>query len=237
MISVLKLKDIEKETFNRTTLIAIPDLYEFFDISDRYTPQETLFNIVKLALRDWETYNPLFLTLKIYLRPDINRTFKFEDNFKEYIKGTITEDQITLVPSTLLGLSFSNTYVLSPMVRSIKYVPPYIYGLYYSPGRYWVNGLYKYPIYEEYDKVSKDFTDKCGIYYLGNYSESDSTYQKLMDQIYVGVGNYLLGLKKNLSLPDFPIELFQALEEDVQKVQSELENWYSNSLPSGQYLM
>jgi len=237
MISMLKLKDIETEIFTRTALIAIPGLSELFDLSDTYTPQQIMYSLVKRALRKWETYNPLYLSLRVYIQPDSNKKFKFVDNFTSYITGVITEDQVALVPSSIVGISFARTLIMSPAVRSFKYVPPYLYGFYYAAGSYWVNGLYKYPMIEEYVVTSKIYTDRCGIYYLSGYNESDSTYVKLLDQIYVEVGNYLISLKKNLNLADMPLELFTALEEDVTKTRSDLETYYSNTQTSGHYLM
>jgi len=65
----------------------------------------------------------------------------------------------------------------------------------------------------------------------------DSEWKVLRDQIYVDLCRYILNMKKNLQLQNMPIELFGGLEEDVSRVQSELENIYSNAMLGGSWLI
>jgi len=229
MIDYIKIRDLEDYTFKRSTLIAIPDLQLFLSMNERITGQQVFFSIVKEALKKFEFYYPLFLMPAIYILPDNKRSFKFVNNFKECMNGTagLTTDDIILIPKSVLGVSVSPDAASGTLMRSFRYQSPKIFDFWYSPSRYWVHELCNHPVIEEYDELSGDYTDRCGIYYF-TWNE-DSSFYAFLDQVYVELCRYLLNMKKNLALDNMPIDIFNGIEEDFSNVNSALENHYSQS--------
>lgn len=229
-----KIKDIQEYTFKRSTLINIPKLERFFSMNKTYTPQQIFCSIVREALGKFEFYYPLFLINKTYINAYPNRMFEFQDNFSAFIAGEVTEDRISLVPSSVIGFTASVDASVGSMIRTFRYDPPRVTEFWYSPRDYWVHMLCRRPLVEAYDEVSKGYTDTCAVYYISN--SIDSASRIFLDQVYVETCRYILNMKKNLTLSNMPIELFQGLEEDLNKIEGTLENHYSNSLNSGVWL-
>lgn len=227
------LKEIQKDVFRRSTLIAIPDIAALLDLNKHFTPQEVFFGIVKDALQEFEKYVPLYHESKVYIDVDENRTYKFTDNFSAWLDGKLEEDTISLVPSSILHIGvFNGTVMHNP--RRFRYDPPYLREFWNTPKTYWVLCTANRPMIEDYDPTTKDYTDKCAIYYLSR--DVGSQWKVFRDQVYVEFCKYLINLKKNLSLQNLPIEVFQGIEEDYQNVQRTCEDFYKSALPAGQNL-
>lgn len=229
------VSDLMKETFRRSALISIPHITDLLDLNDDITKYEIFYTIVKNALQTYERYYPLYTTLKIYLEFDGSKRFKFIDNFEGYLNGKVSEEHINLIPSAVIGIANNPNMANISVLRTWRYNPPYLYDFWYTGGIYWVSIITNRPIFEEYDQVTKKFTDRCAVYYLTK--DVGSQYKIFMDQVYVETCRYIINLKKNMNIQNLPIELFQGLEDDYQKVSGELENHYQNSLTSGQYII
>jgi hypothetical protein len=118
--------------------------------------------------------------------------------------------------------------------RRYRYDPPYLREFWNTPKPYWVLCTANRPIIEDYDPVSKEYTDKCAIYYMSK--DVGSQWKVFRDQVYVEFCKYLVNLKKNLSLQNLPLEVFMGIEEDYQNVQRTCEDFYKSALPAGQNL-
>lgn len=227
------LKDIRKDVFRRSTLIAIPNLKNLLALNDEFSPQEVFFGIVKDALQTFEKYFPLYHQSKVYIDADDNKVYKFTDNFEAWLNGGIAEDTISLVPTSILYIgNTTNTVVQKP--RRWRYDPPYLREFWLFAQPYWVFCTTNRPIIEDYDSTTGEFTDKCAIYFLTK--DLGSMYKVFRDQVYVEFCRYLINIKKNFSLQNLPLEVFQGLEEDYQNVQRENDDIYKMALPAGQNL-
>lgn len=229
------ITELIADTFKRSTLIAIPSLTELFELNDTYTKYEVFFSIVQTALQQFERYYPLYTESKIFIEPDEYKQFYFKDNFKAYLDGKIDENTINLIPTAITGISRTSYMASSYVLRTFRYDPPKLTDFWYSANVYWVKMITNRPLFEEYDEVTEKPTDRCAIYYMTK--DVGSQYKVFRDELYCQVCRYIINIKKNMGLQNMPIELFQGLEDDYQKVSSELENHYMNSLTSGQYII
>ena len=228
------IKDLMKDTFRRSTLLAIPNLKDLLALNDNFTPQEVFFGIVKDALQTFEKYEPQYMMTKVYIDLDENRMFKFESNFDAYLKGILPEDSVCLIPTAIMGISTTRYTDAGSLYRTFHYDPPMLSEFWYGSKTYFMCYLANRPIVEDYDSVTKDYTDKCAIYYMTK--DLGSKYKIFRDQVYLELCRYILNLKKNMDLQNLPVDLYRGLEEDMQNVQRDVENFYMNSATSGQYI-
>lgn len=231
------LSYIEKETFKRTTLIAIPNLSELLSLNDSLSAKEVFFSIVKLALIEFEKYFPLALMQKVYIVPTPSGEYDFIDNFEGYIQGKIEEDDINLIPNAVLGFTTNYYTNFSQMIRLFRYpYPPHMTDFGYSAGRYYVRTLVNRPVWEEYEPESNNtvYTDKCAIYY---FIATGPLWKIFFDEVYLQLCRYLINLKKNMDMPNMPIQLFQGLEEDYNDLKSKQETLYQQNLGDGNWMI
>lgn len=228
------IKDLMKDTFRRSTLLAIPNLKDLLALNDNFTPQEVFFGIVKDALQTFEKYEPIYMMTKIFIDPDENRVFKFESNFEAYLRGILPEESVCLIPTAIIGMSNSKYTDAGSLYRTFHYDPPLLTEFWYGNKTFFVCYLANRPIIEDYDPITKDYTDKCAIYYLTK--DLGSRYKIFRDQVYVELCRYILNLKKNMDLQNLPVDLYRGLEDDMNTVQQELEKSYQYSAVSGQYI-
>lgn len=229
MINKVTLKDLYKDTFKRSTLISIPNLSEMLQVPDsEYTKWEIFYTIVRDALKNFEYYYPLTLIQKIWIEVDsATRKAYINDNFKSYLKGIVSEEQICIMPAALVGMSTSFYTASTYPLRNFRYNPPELSDCWYSSNAYYINSICKRPFIEEYDTVTTEPTDNCAIFYMNK--DGDSEYSIFRDEVYVQLCRYLTSLKKNMMLQNLPIELFGGLEEDMGKVESNLNNIYQGA--------
>lgn len=237
MINKVTLKELHKDVFRRSTLISIPDLNEFFEIpGSSYTSWEVFFGIVRDAMQTFEYYYPLNLIQRFYLNVDLNTRKAFiNGNFEAYLKGIVQEKDICIVPSSVQGLALNGYTASGYPLRNFRYEPPEFRDFWYSSQTYWANTLCNRPVYEEYDEVTKEPTERCAIYYMNK--DMDSEYKIFRDQLYIELCRYIMNMKKNMLLQNIPIELFQGLEEDFQRVEGKLETIYQNALTNSAWLI
>lgn len=229
--------DLYKDTFRRSTLIAIPNLSELLVVNDsEFTKWEIFYSIIRDALKTFEYYYPLCLTQKIWIEIDSNtRKGYINGNFEAYLKGIVTEEQICIMPAAIIGMSTSFYTASTYPLRNFRYNPPEISDCWYSSNTYYINSICKRPFIEEYDKVSGEPTDKCAVYYLNK--DGDNQYSIFRDEIYLQVCRYLFNLKKNMMLQNMPIELFQGLEEDFNRLEPKQDQIYTNAVTHSYWLI
>lgn len=232
-MNYLKLSWIKRETFMRSTLIAIPNLNSLLELNDEFSADEVFASIVRLALKEFEKYFPYCLLQKVYITPDVSGCFDFIDNFEAYIQGKISEDQINLIPTTVMGFSTNHYTNFSEVIRQFRYPhPPRLTDFPFSAGIYYVRTLVNRPLYEEYTEESnrRKFSDKAGLYYTVNKGPE---WAILFDEIYLQLCRYLIEMKKNMTMPNLPIELFQGLEEDYGKLEASQSQIYQQNVGNG----
>jgi hypothetical protein len=59
---------------------------------------------------------------------------------------------------------------------------------------------------------------------------------KFIDQCLLTIIEYLYNMKNNMSLPNLPVEIFNSLDLVKTKLESELEDYYKNTLHDGSLL-
>ena len=237
MIPKVTLRELHEEVFLRASLVAIPNLERFFDMKGGKTSHwKVFYRIIKSAVKKFEFHYQYNFIQKLYLEVDpIKKTALVIDNFKQYLDGIIAEDQINIIPSAVIGLAY-NAYMTSTFPeRRFRYEPPYLRDFWYSNKIWWANTLIRRPFFEEYEKESTEPTDRCAIYFMNK--DVDSQYGIFEDQCYVELCRYIVNMKKNITLPNLPIEVFLGLEEDMQRMDAQLETTYMSALPSGSYLL
>lgn len=237
MIPKVTLKELYKDTFRRSTLISIPNLTEFFEIEgSNYTSWEVFYGIVRDALQKFEYHYPYNYIQKLYIEVNLNkRTGMIFDNFKAYLDGIVCEDQLTIIPASVQGLALNGFTASIYPLRNFRYEPPMFTDFWYSSRVYFANTLINRPLFEEYDEASKEPTERCAVYFMSK--DVGSQYKIFRDQLYVELCRYIMNMKKNMQLTNMPIELFLGLEEDFQRIESQLENIYQQSLTSSPWLI
>lgn len=236
-MNFISLKKLKRIIFKRSTLIAIPSLNDLLELNEDFSADEVFFSIVDLARQEFEKYFPLALQQKVYITPNPRGEFDFIDNFKAYIVGKISEDDINLIPNAVLGLTTNYYTNFSTMIRLYRYInPPKLTDFGYAAGVYFVRSLCSYPMFEEYTKESncKTASDRAGIYFM---IEQGPRWKIFQDEVYLQLCRYLLNLKKNMAMPNLPIELFQGLEEDYSKVESAQQTTYQQNLGNGEWFV
>jgi len=237
MIDKVTLKELFNDTFKRSTLISIPNIADLLEVpGGMFTKWEIFASIVRDALKNFEMYFPLTLTQKIYIDVDSNtRQAKITGNFEAYLKGIVAEDQIVITPAAVVSLNTSYYTASTYPFRNFRYNAPYITDCWYASGTYYMNTICKRPFIEEYEEASKEPTDKCAVYYM--LKDVDNVYSIFRDELYLSLCRYLMNEKKNMMLQNMPIELFQGLEEDFNRIDSNQTNIYQQSVPSGYWII
>ena len=237
MIPKVTLKDLYKDTFRRSALIAIPNISEMLEVdSSAFHKWEIFYTIVKDALKDFEYHYPLSIVQRTWIDVDSQtRVATLTDNFEGYLNGILSEDQIFILPSDVVSISTSYYTVSTYPLRNFIYVPPRLTEMWYGSGVYFTNCVCRRPFFEEYDPVTLEPTDRCAVYYL--CKDSNTEYNIFRDEVFCKLGRYLLNVKKNMMLQGMPIELFGGLEEEVQKIEGKLENIYQSALTSSNWII
>lgn len=237
MINKVTLKELYKDVFRRSTLVSIPNLSELLEVyNSEFTKWEIFYGIVRDAMKVFEYYYPLGLIQKIWIEVDSNsRMSKITDNFIGYLNGAVPEDSIVLLPSSINGISTSQYTMSTIPLRMYRYSPPYLMDFWYSSNIYFCNCICKRPLFEEYNEVTKEPTDRCAVYYMTQ--DVDSVYSIFRDQLYCEVCRYIMNIKKNMNLQNMPIELFTGLEEDFNRVDQQLQTIYQQASEEGLYLI
>jgi hypothetical protein len=97
-----------------------------------------------------------------------------------------------------------------------------------------MRGIYNRPIHADWT-VDRKLGPKSAIYYLDINSGVKG--QMFIDQCMVELLNYIRSLKANFQLPNFPIDIFAAVDSLYQELKSSLDNRYLQSGWRGELLV
>lgn len=246
MIPKVMLTDIYKDTFRRSSLISIPNMSELLQVpNSEFSRWEIFYTIVRDSLNTFEYYYPLARIQKVFLEVDsISRRAKYSPNFGAYLNGVLDEDDITLEIASCQGLAYNGYVNTQWPLRNFRFDNGVFSDFWYSQGTYWANCICKRPFPEIFIRSEKSKgqgqgeaypDDKCAIYFM--QQNIDSTYTIFRDQVYCEVCRYVMNIRKNFALPNMPIELFQGLEEDFNRVDGKLQNIYQQAHKSSYWLI
>lgn len=233
MIPYISLKDIWRITMRRSTLIPIPNLIEFFEFNNEFSKWEVFYGIVRDALDTFQKYYPLYMQQHTYLRVDNNFRAKVRGNFDAYLKGIITEDQIFLLPGAVIGLSSAPAVGTSYPIRNFHYEVGEFFDFFYTSQVWYMACLCYRPFPEEF--VDGEPSANCNVYWMNK--DNDVEFKIFKDCVYVELCRYIYTMKQNMQLQNLPIEVFQGLQEDGDKVRSDLDSTFTNALTASPWLL
>ena len=102
-----------------------------------------------------------------------------------------------------------------------------------ASGRYVVRALCSRPLIESYTP-DKFFDDTAAIYWM----DYDGVIGKIfLDQVLVDLLEYIRNLKGNFNLPNFPVDMFSAVDIAYQQAKQELDQYYLQSNWMGDLIM
>ena len=231
------LHTLRDKIFKRITMIPIDGLHEILALNENFSGDQIVYELFYEALRTFENYHPLFLEMNIYYSNESSKRpgyCELQDNFDLYIRGMISEDQITLIPNSIQGIRLPGSYV-SPgnYFRVTDYSRPYLQSAWTSDGWYIVRGICNRPIVEAYTLDYK-FQPPAAIYYM---SLDGAMGKALIDQCTINILEYIRNLKMNFMLPNFPIDIFSAADIAYNSLKTELDQYYYQSLSRGELLI
>lgn len=234
------LTRLYEDVFARSTLVAIPNLERLLTVKNaKFSPWEVFFSIVKDALNKFEYYYMLVRSQKVYIEVDaISRRASYADNWEAYMKGMIDEYSITLPMASCNGLAYSSYVDSMYPLRNFRYENGEFSNFWYSTGVYWANCNCHRPLVADYIRdehaSGKYPTDKCAVYFMRE--GLDSTWNIFRDEVYLQTCRYLMGIKKNFPLANLPIELFNGIEEDFNRMQSDQTQIYQQALKAAAWI-
>lgn len=234
MISKITLKDLWRITMRRSTLIPIPNLSNFFEFNNEFSKYEVFYGIVRDALDKFQYYYPLFRQQQCYLRVDKNLRAEVSDNFKSYLDGIIDENNVFLMPTSVIGLAPQPAVGMTFPYRSYHYEIGLFMDLPYSSGLWYMACLCMRPFPEDFDDNGVP-TDNCAVWFMNK--DTDPEFKIFKDQVYVELCRYIYNMKQNMQLQNLPIDVFAGLQEDSQRVQGELDRIYDQAVTASSWII
>lgn len=235
MISKVTLSELWKVTMRRSTLITIPKLNEFFEFNNEFSGMQVFYQIVRDALDKFQLYYPLYRVQKTYVEVDsVTHKARVYDNFEGYLKGVITEDQLFLLPGSVIGLSNVSMIGTSYPLRDFTYDTGQFDNFWYTSGQWWMACLCYRPFPELFEENGNP-TDNCAVWFMNK--DLDPQYKYFKDQVYVELCRYIYNMMNNMRLSNLPIEVFAGLQEDSQRVQSDLDKVYEQAVTGSLWLI
>lgn len=251
-MDITRLTDLKRKIFIRSALIPVEGLSELLGLSDSFSGDEILEEIIKKSLRAFEYYYPLITEFRVSKsqlcgcrRGD--GWCEIKSNFPLFLDCSLSEDQIILVPNATPKIRFasgagiygSGSYPYPGSYSTsapIAYERPFIFlgdlgGL---GNQFYMHGIYSRPMICEYNP-DKTWSTKGAIYWMN--IEEGVLGQKFVDQCLVDVLDYIRGLNSNLSLPTLPVQMFQACDIAYQQLKAELDQFYLQSAWRGDLLL
>ena len=259
MIKTL-LCDLKKKMFIRSTLLGMSGLGEILGLNDEISEDEVLLEIIKMALREFELYEPLVLEMPVnsgqlgtcYGKPGWS---EIKPNFTLYLKCLIDESQIILLPTSLpywrIGDgygSYSGGYYgsigITPTFGNYQpfsdYQAPYIYtgdlGIYDSAGNQrsiYIKATVARPIVPSFTPDKKFNTaDQASAIYWIDVETGGARGNFFMDLCMVHLLDYIRQLKASLQLPSVPVSILDNVDSAYQELRSRCDQY---ALQSGWY--
>jgi hypothetical protein len=220
-------RDIERISFNNIVNLAIIDLASIgiTGIKDMLSidgspidGMDVIMQILKTTIDRFEVLNPL--GLYVYPYYTAGETYKFEDNFWEFIDGKVDRANMQLVPRAIVAIV--GTYLGT--LRGVEYKAPYMYNVSYT-GQYRTQIIANRPYRME--KNGDKFTDDSMIFYLSENTKEELYLFRLL--FLVNLGEYIIRLNENLEHPNMPINTFAGLQNYISQKRSEYEQLQENS--------
>ena len=239
------LKRLKEVIFLRSALIPLDGLEEVFELNDKFSPDQIIGELVRKSLRQWEYHFPLIWESKI---GDISQLqcccnneglegyYKICSNFELFLKCIISEDQIILVPNTTPKIRYAGSYPYPGAYTPVMdYQKPYVHlGHTYAGNSFFLRALCSRPIVLKYTQ-SKELTPDSSLYWID--IENGVQGEKFVDQCLVNVLEYVRNLKGNLTLPNFSVDVFGAVDVAYQTLKQELDQFYLQSSWRGDLLV
>ncbi len=239
-----KLSRLKEVVFLRSALIPLDGLEEIFELNDRYSSDQILGELFRKSLKQWEYHFPLIWESKI---SDIGQLqcccngegldgyHKICSNFDLYLKCMISEDQIILVPNTPPQIRYIGSYPYPGAYSLVyDYRKPYVYLGNYTGTGFYLRGLHNRPYLMEYTK-DKKFTSKSCIFWMD--IENGVEGEQFVNQVLVNILEFVRNLKGNLTLPNFSVDIFGAVDIAYQSLKQELDQFYLQSGWKGDLLV
>lgn len=225
--SINRLKDYLRES---SATLGSPDFMLLLGTSAPAgsSADRVFARILKLALNEFEKLNPLYLYG--VLPPTVNENvYTFQDNFGDYLAGTIDESYIQLVPTTIISLSGSwvyqyRDYLYSPPCLSLMGYP-YNNEIYYATRR---------PVMLTFDSQGKNITNDSFVYCLD--IDGRAVDRWFLRYLEYEVLIYLRDQKNNLMYPDMPIDFLSGLSERISEVYQVLETYRQSPIKNAELL-
>lgn len=218
-------------------LLQVPD--------SEFSRWEVFYTIVRDALNTYEYYYPLCRIQKVFIEVDsISRRGKYYPNFEAYLNNALDEDDITLEIASCQGLAYNGYVNTQWPLRNFRFENGEFSDFWYTQGTYWANCICKRPFPEDFIRTREskgdgqkeaEPADNCAIFFMK--SNQDTQYTIFRDQVYCEVCRYIMNIRKNFALSNMPIELFQGLEEDFNRIDSKLQNIYQQAHKSSYWLV
>lgn len=248
-MDITLLTDLKNKVFIRTALLAINSLDEIFSLNDKLSADEILLEIFKKSLREFEQDFPLILEMKVTREQlcSCNKAMpgfgEFRSNFKCYLDGIISEDQIILVPNSLPewrigGMSYVSSYpVPNSYTAFSEYRRPYVF-LEDMPcsQQFIVKGLCSRPIVPDFrpDKSFNPNSNKAAIYWMNVEEGARGDY--FMNLVLANVLDYIRQLKSSVQIPGIGVDIFSNVDSAYQEVRGRCDNfkmvsgWYGEMI-------
>lgn len=225
-----------------SALIAIPNASELLEVPEsNFNKWEVFFSIVQMALDKFNMHAPLNIMQKFYVNAESGSTYiaRITDNFESAVNHPelFNADQILLMPDAVNGASFTPITRYTRLNKDFSYEKGGILNewLWGSQSMYFPC-ICSYPLVEDYDEVTHEPSDKCGVYYMSRKTRG-SDYKIFLMQVFVQFVEYINSIKMNFELSDTPIQIFGGLEDQASKYTDIINTYYDNAVYSGYTLL
>lgn len=223
-----RINDLKNYLRDGSATLGDPDFMQLLDDTSEGRGGDHVFaRIIKDTLDEFEKLSPCYLYSPVIAEGD--GMYEFVDTFGDYLAGTLTENYIVLVPTTIINATGSWIYAY----RSFTYTAPWLsyvgspYGnqVYYAARR---------PVLISYDENNKKMTDDSYIYFLNVKGHAEE--RRFMEFLEYQVLIYLRDQKQNLNYPDNPIDFLSGLPERIQELFNKLESYRNSPFKNAQLL-
>src|SRR5690349_13468186 len=214
-IEKLLISELKDRIRKRSMLIQVPQLFDLFGINNYMSSDEVLAINIENALEQFEYYNPLIRHFNVNALFGTDGKYTFINNFQGYINGLVPENQIELIPNSIIGFTKGPNYVANSYVRDFNYDRPDLSNYGVASGQYLVKGIYNRP-YDITLDSSKNIVDTSAIYFMASSNTTDTL--RFTDQCLKTIIDYILQMKKNMEMPNMPVSLFNGVEDAYAKL-------------------
>ena len=239
----VKLVDLKKRLFIRSSLIAIGSLDEILGLNDYISPDEILLELIKNAIKEFEVAYPLVLEMKLN-RGQMGTCYgmdgwaEIKSNFTLYLDCMIGEDQIVLVPNSIPQWRVFGSYpTFGNYTYFSDYRRPYVFiADMPSQTEFYMRGLCTRPVIPDFlpDRTFNPASEKGAVYWM-NINEGfrgDFFEDLCMCQIL----DYIRQLKASIQLPSMSVDVLSNVDSAYQELRSRCDqiqlqsSWYGDLL-------